>query len=181
MALSENLIDEPVLFLALSLMQECMVEELAKADGPTLCYAGQWLGNTPPPAGLLDCAGGKCGVAYVVPDAIYESTQFPLPSESQQGGSVCQAPMAMQFTMGVLRCRPQPQGKAMYPDPQAVFEANRLTFSDQYAMRKAILCCFRARVAVHENHLLRELQVGLGTWTPAPDTAGGAWTAYVGG
>lgn len=177
MALSPDLVDEP-LFLALSIMTDCMVEELAKANGPHLCYAGQWMGQTEPPAPLMNCATGPCGVAWVSLSSVYESTNFPLPAEPGAGN--CAGPLALEFTMGVLRCRPKPEGKAQYPTPQAIFEANRLTMSDERALRRAILCCFPAKIAQRPEPYLRDLRPALGTWSPSPSSAGGSWSAYIG-
>lgn len=175
MAVSPNLVDEP-LFTALSILTECLIEELGKSGGPDLCYAGQWQGITEPPPPLMNCSSGDCGVAWTTPVQMYASTNFPNPVEP--GAMPCNAPMALEVQMGVLRCKPT--GPSGYPDAQAVFTSNRLIMSDQLAMRKAALCCFTARIATHENFHIRNLRVTLGSWTPSALAAGGSWQVFIG-
>lgn len=169
-----NLVDEKRLFPRIARLQECLCTALAEAGGPGLCYCGVMVGDNPPPFGLLDCAKGDCGVAWVRPMSAYPSASFPIQDDGATGGSACAKPLAMQVEVGVARCAPRPKGRDAQPDEQAVFDAFRLYMSDMAAVRKAVACCFGSD---------RDNQFAMGQWTPLAlqaGTSGGYWTLWVG-
>jgi hypothetical protein len=166
-----DLIDEKKFFPILSRLVECRGTDLAKAGGPSLCYCGLMIGDVTPLA-LMDCST-QCGVAWVRPAGAFPSTSFPLPVDASQAIS-CASPLAMAVEVGVARCAPRGQGKALYPDPQDMFDAARLYMSDMAAMRRAILCCGKQSP---------EVLFSLGEWSPIPvqgGVSGGVWSISVG-
>lgn len=171
MALSPDLVDETKFLPLLQALHACVDAELTAAGGPSLCFSGIVLGSSPPPLGLMDCTK-QCGVLWIRPVSAFESNPFPQPTIGLDA-SRCTNPLAMEVEIGIARCYPRPSGTAMYPDPQAVFEAVRLGMSDFKAIRKAITCCFNTS----------DREVALGAWTPleaAMGAAGGTWQAWIG-
>lgn len=176
--LSPDLVDERE-FNTIARLVDCLRSELAKANGPDLCYIGLQIGDRPAFLGLADCKGKQCGVAWVRLVGIYPSSSFPLPDDGSQPGN-CQSPMAYEVEIGVARCAPQPEGREMYPDSGKVFDALRLYMSDSRAMRSALLCCLPAEVKKRDG---RDIRVMLGNWTPLEQgagTSGGTWNGWIG-
>lgn len=177
MALSEDFVDEPM-FQTLALLSECLCQELAATGGPGLCYCGLWLGSAAPPLGVADCKDKDCGVAWVRLVSAFPSGIFPTPD--QEGVTRCASPMVYQVEIGVARCAPRPEGRAMFPDAQAMFEANRLYMSDMRAAARALRCCLPE---ANKKAGGSEILVALGAWDPleyAAGKSGGTWTGYFG-
>lgn len=177
MALSEDFVDDPM-FSVLARLSDCLCQELAAAGGPGLCYCGMWLGSAQPPLGLADCSKGDCGVAWVRVNSAFPSSVFPQPDAGS--GSKCSAPMAYEVEIGVARCAPAPQGRDMFPDKQAIFDAQRLYMGDMRAAKRALLCCLpQAQRDAGGPAVL----ASVGQWVPldnAGNRSGGAWTGYLG-
>lgn len=168
--------DEGRLFTALALLSECLGTELDKVGGDR-CYTGLWAGIDQPPIGFLDCANGKCGIAWVQPSEAYSSSTFPIPDQT---ASKCWTPMALQVTLGVARCVPRAPSREMYPDAQAMFDANLQIMKDMRAMQQAVVCCLPERAK--DYPVLKDLRVSLGSWLPlaaAAGAGGGQWTAWI--
>lgn len=177
MKLDPALADNPF-HLVLSRLTDCLCEELAKAKGPGLCYCGLWAGAGQPPLGAIDCKDGDCGVAWVRLIGAAPSASFPTPDEDAT--TSCGSPMAFDVEVGVARCAPRPQGRDQWPDPQEMFEANRLYLSDMAAVQRALLCCLPKRQAEAGG---REILVSASAWAPlemAAGKSGGTWTASIG-
>ena len=166
------LVDEKVFLPRLMALQECLCAELEKAGGPAPCFCGLVPAGRPP-LGVMNCAKGDCGVAWVSPVNVFPYGVFPMQNE----GAVtkCASPMAMRVQIGVARCHPKvPQGRTSL-DPQQAFDATRLYLSDMAAAKRALLCCFP-----QGN---RDYQVALESWEPLPaeaGVAGGIWSAVIG-
>jgi len=180
MVVNADLVDDPF-FEVLARLPECLCDELTKAGGPTLCYCGLWVGTDMPPLGYMDCEGGKpCGAAWVRLDSSFPSAQFPVPDiDTGPVAATCAAPLAYQVEIGVARCAPRPKGRDLFPDAQAMFEAQRLYMSDLRAMKQAVLCCFPREV---QKDLGKKIAVALGTYVPLPNMSGisgGTWSAFL--
>lgn len=177
--LSPDLVDDKY-FIAIARLVDCLRSELEKANSPALCHIALQIGDRPSYLGIADCRGDKpCGVAWVRLVGEYPSASFPLPDD----GSVtqtCQSPMAYEVEIGVGRCAPRPEGREMYPDAGATFDALRVYMSDSRAMRRALLCCLPGEVKTRDNLNVR---VALGGWTPLEQGAGmsgGVWQGWIG-
>ena len=99
MAELPDLVDDPIFWPTLQRLQECLCAELAKANGPALCYCGMMVGDIMP-LDLMDCSAKACGVAWVRPMQAFPSLEFPAPAEFAE----CAAPLAMPVEIGVARC-----------------------------------------------------------------------------
>lgn len=163
-----NLVEDNVFFPVLQRLQECLCAELAKANGPALCYCGMMVGDIMP-LDLMNCATGNCGVAWVRPVVVFASSDFPAPDEA----SSCVATLAMSLEIGVARCYPMANSRQSL-DPQAMFEAQRLYLSDMQAIRRAVKCCLADR-SYQGSHVM-------GEWSPIPadgGVSGGFWTLSI--
>lgn len=164
-----DLVEEPTFFPLLSKLAECLCRELEESGGPKLCYCGLMIGTEAEPLGFMDC-NKECGVAWVRPSGAFPSISFPAPYEE---GTTCATPLAMSIEVGVARCAPRPQGRAMYPDPQDIHNALRLYMSDMRAAHRALACCLGSD---------RDVELSVGTWSPlevAGGVGGGVWTATI--
>lgn len=164
-----DLVEDTVVWPVLQRLQECLCAELAKANGPELCYCGMMVGDQMP-LELAKCGAGGCGgVAWIRPMQAYASTEFPAPDEAPS----CVAVLAMPVEIGVARC--YPRGDIRVPvDPQEMFEAARLYMSDMRAMRRAVACCL--------NDDSFQGSYAMGTWEPIPalsGISGGTWTVVI--
>lgn len=179
LTVSADLVDDPM-WDVLGRLPECLRTELEAAkSGLDLCYIGFTVGQRAGILGMADCKDGACGIAWVRLVGEYPSSVFPTQEEVVTGQD-CGAPMVFEFEMGVARCAPRPQGRAMYPDAQAMFTANRLYMSDARVMKKAILCCLPAQIKAAGKP---PVMVAVGGWTPLEEGAGlsgGTWQGFVG-
>jgi hypothetical protein len=177
--LSPDLVDDKE-FQTIARLVDCLRSELRAANGPELCYIGLQIGDRPAFLGLADCKGDKpCGVAWVRLVGIYPSASFPLPDDGSIAAN-CASPMAYEVEIGVGRCAPRPEGRSMYPDEGAVFNALRLYMSDSRAMKRALMCCLPVEVKKRDQ---RDIRVMIGNWTPLEQGAGmsgGTWNGWIG-
>lgn len=175
MSLPADLVDDPI-FEVISRLSDCLCTELAAAKGPGLCYCGMWVGAQPPPLGLTD--GCNDGVAWVRLVTAYPSAVFPQPDD---GLTTCVTPIAYEVEIGVARPAPRAEGRAMFPDKQALFDAQRLYASDMRAARRALLCCLPQQQAKVVPR--RDIVVRLGAFQPLENAAGksgGMWQGFIG-
>lgn len=169
-----DLVDEKFFLPRLMALQECLCAELEKAKGPGLCFCGLAPAGRPP-LGLMNCAKGACGVAWVSPVAAFPYTQFPAQADGLALPVRCAVPMAMSVQVGVARCYPKPRPGMATIDPQDSFEATRLYMSDMAAVKRALVCCF--------PEVDRDFQIAVGAWEPLAveaSASGGSWTAVIG-
>lgn len=162
------------MFTMLARLSDCVTAEVSKSGG-AFCYQGLMFGQQNNPLGLVDATKGL-GVSWTRPARSFSSSSFPNeddPTATQR--ATCKGALALEMEIGVARCMPRPAGRNAQPDPQSVFEASRLFMADMYAMRRAVLCCFKEQYP--------DAKVALGAWSPI-DTAGGVagstWTAWLG-
>lgn len=155
---------------------ECLCATLAEA-GTKTCYCGIMMGQQNGPLGLMQCGGDKaCAVAWVRPVEVYQTDIFPTPVEP---GTPTRNPrLAMQIEVGIARCYPQPQGKALFAAEADIWDSAVQVMDDVETMRKAILCCIPKNDPAWAKRL-----VALGSWTPLPAegrVAGGTWSGFLG-
>ena len=161
-----NLVDEEKFWPMLQALAECLCKSLAEANGPDLCYCGLWLGDTDPPLGVGCSGGSQCGIAWVRPIEVFPSVAFPDPLDAASRPN-CSSPLAMTVDLAISRCMPGPkESRQQMPDPQDVYDALRLQMSDMRALRRAVQCCFGAKVPER-----RDWQYTLGPWAPIPTGA----------
>lgn len=176
MNLSPDLVDDPI-FQVISRLADCLCTELAAAGGPGLCYCGLWVGTQGPPLGP-STGGCDTGVAWVRLVDSYPSAFFPAPDDGTQSLK-CSSPMAYQVEIGVARPVPRPEGRNLFPDPQDMFNAQRLIASDMRASLRALRCCLPQRQKAAGS----EIMVAAGNWTPLDNAAGkggGMWAGFIG-
>lgn len=169
-----DLVDEKFFLPRLMALQECLCDELEKAKGPGLCFCGLVPAGRPP-LGLMNCASGSCGVAWVAPVGAFPYQIFPQATDLGTTRTQCAMPMAMTVQLGVARCLPRPKQGSTMPDAQDMFDATRLYLSDMAAVRRALSCCFPAAD--------KDYQAALQSWEPLDPSAsasGGVWTAVIG-
>lgn len=167
-----GLVDEKFFMPRLMALADCLCDELAKAGGPSLCFCGLVPAGRPP-LGLMNCASGDCGVAWISPIGTFPYSIFP--QQAEPTASKCAIPLAMRVQIGVARCFPRPRTGKTQPDPQDTFDAMRLYLSDMAALKRAALCCFP------EGN--RDWMVALESWEPIEpqgSASGGVWTAVIG-
>jgi hypothetical protein len=173
--LPEGLVDDPMFFV-ISRLSDCLCSELAEAKGPGLCYCGLWVGAAAPPLGIT-ADGCETGVAWVRLVGSYPSTVFPQPDD---GTLTCATPLAYEVEIGVARPAPRAEGRNLFPDKQAMFEAQRLYASDMRAAKRALLCCLPAAQKAAGEPPLR---LALGQYAPMEyggGKSGGTWQGFIG-
>ena len=117
-------------------LRDCVRDSLAATD------AGQPDRICAVP-GLLAWDNCECGVLAVVIDRIYQSTTFPNPASDLQLADVqCTVPyLAVDITVTVLRCAPQPQGRELAPSCDTLAAAALSWFVDMDTVRASLGCC----------------------------------------
>lgn len=102
--------------------------------GDKMCFCGVMPGSD-----WYDLTGeceGRCGMAWVRLAGAYPSFTLPTPVTTLQ----CDAPIALQVEMGVVRCFDAPDsGQAPTAAQLATLMAQQ--HKDMLDMRKAVLCC----------------------------------------
>lgn len=92
--------------------------------------------------GQLAWDGCECGTLAVTVDRIFQSATFPQPAGDNELAAQCaSAYLAVDATVTVLRCAPNPQGTALAPTCTALDAAALAWFIDMDAVRSALACC----------------------------------------
>ncbi|QIQ63615.1 hypothetical protein SEA_NAMAGO_32 [Microbacterium phage Namago] len=145
----------------------------ALGDGSP-CFCGILVGPDTPVEYVGECEEGdgeaSCGAAYVSLTGAYQTERFPEPLQSP----TCNAVMAYNISVGVLRCTPIGEEDGGPISPEELERITLRALSDMKAIRQAIQCCFMRS--------FRNVKVVMGVFTPIPSeggVVGGEWPIIV--
>lgn len=154
--------DVLALWEPLSIIADCLCQEVEQATGTRLCWCGLTPGAGVPYEYCGECGVNRCGVGYVAFDGALLQNEF------LAGPQRCANPVQMQIRVGVLRCYPLPEDGGT-ADPDVLQEMVALVTADMHAARRAMLCCYEGDVTVQQYTVLG----------PEGGCVGGEWSAYV--
>lgn len=154
----------------------CLCDSLAERHLPEPCVCAVMPGLQVATEYCNPCRGNKCGMAWVRLESIFPSSVFPVQDVTANG--LCQAMMAFNVELGVVRCVPAGDEHGNPPDPQLMQDIAQQQVEEAFAMRAAVKCCFTQDKTMFGSYTPVGPEGGCvgATWTIAvsPQASGGA-------
>lgn len=153
--------DDTAIWPLLVDLLDCFQSELTSRKLDNLCMV--FLS----PGAQVDALRGEEGLAYVRLNTAFPSSTFPA---QEAGTESCQARVAAQVELGIIRCISLPERGSLTSLESAKYV--QVQMADYAAMRAAVRCCATSRTK----------QVSMGAYSPyGPEgnTYGGAMTVFL--
>lgn len=122
---------------AVASLVECLCKALAEEGAGPTCFCGVVPGDQVAWDYCGECSGGNCGMGYVKVNSVFATSTFPGGREF----SKCNAYLAVELTVGALRCAPMPDEDGALPSEEEMQESWLATVADMGAIHRAIACC----------------------------------------
>jgi hypothetical protein len=126
--------DPDVIWNLLEELRVCVCLALDETECLCPCYTMVAVGDV-----IID----NCceGFLYVTADRIYPTESFPV---QDTGPVACSNPLAVDITVGILRCAPIMTENGDFPTPQEISDAAKITYTDAFVATTALICCLAA-------------------------------------